>query len=110
MKSPFSRPRITSPEIVNGIRKALKDDAAGNKDCTMTDLDMACDILDDYIEILSRPTISPAVEELLRDYEPRWTTHPMSIWNQLRRAMEAERGNVIGEGKSWDHDAKEWQI
>lgn len=33
------------------IRKALKDDAAGNAKCTMTDLDSACDLIDELIKI-----------------------------------------------------------
>lgn len=36
-----------SPEIIRRTRRALKDDAAGNRECTMTDLDLACDMLDE---------------------------------------------------------------
>ncbi len=39
-----------SPEVIRSIRKALKDDAAGNRDCTMTDLDLACDMLDELLQ------------------------------------------------------------
>lgn len=35
--------------VVRETRKALKDDAAGNCRCTMTDLDIACDILDEIL-------------------------------------------------------------
>lgn len=36
-----------SVEVIRRTRKALKDDAAGNRSCTMTDLDLACDMLDE---------------------------------------------------------------
>jgi hypothetical protein len=36
-----------SPEVIRRTRKALKNDAAGNRGCTMTDLDLACDMLDE---------------------------------------------------------------
>lgn len=39
-----------SEETVRLLIKALKDDAAGNCPCTMTDLDLACNILSNYIE------------------------------------------------------------
>jgi len=40
-----------SRETILEIRKALKDDAAGNKACTMTDLDMAYDMLGELLSI-----------------------------------------------------------
>ena len=38
-------------EAVQRIRKALKDDTAGNSKCTMTDLDSACDLIDELIKL-----------------------------------------------------------
>ncbi len=38
-------------ESIKRTRKALKDTAAGNSECTMTDLDFACNMLDELILI-----------------------------------------------------------
>jgi hypothetical protein len=35
---------------ISRIRESLKDCAAGNSQCTMTDLDLACDMLDALVE------------------------------------------------------------
>lgn len=40
-----------SPEVIRRTRKAIKDDAAGNRACTMTDLDLACDMLDEMTKL-----------------------------------------------------------
>jgi hypothetical protein len=40
--------------IVERVRKALRDDAAGNKQCTMTDLDSAVEMLTELIELKKR--------------------------------------------------------
>lgn len=41
-------------EVVERIRKALKDDVAGNAKCTMTDLDLACEMLSELATIKRR--------------------------------------------------------
>ena len=43
-----------STETIRGIQRALVDDAAGNKPCTMTDLDMAVKMLERLIEVEER--------------------------------------------------------
>ena len=43
--------RFSVGTILN-IRKALKDHAAGNKECTMTDMDFACDMLEEFAKSL----------------------------------------------------------
>jgi hypothetical protein len=40
-----------SIKAIKEIRKALKDESAGNSQCTMTDLDLACDMLDELVLI-----------------------------------------------------------
>lgn len=39
---------------IQEIRQSLKNDAAGNSRATMTDLDLACDILDAYVGLMER--------------------------------------------------------
>ena len=51
-----------------------------------------------------------ALMELLTQYEPKWTTHSQSIWNRVRREIEAINGNVIPSHYSWDHDEKKWVL
>jgi hypothetical protein len=45
-----------SADIIRRTRKALKNDAAGNDRCTMTDLDLACDMLDELERLNQRLT------------------------------------------------------
>lgn len=48
LREPNNIPKTRfSTEVIIRTRNALKDDAAGNRDCTMTDLDLACDMLDE---------------------------------------------------------------
>ena len=39
------------PNDIKRVIDALKNDAAGNKSCTMTDLDSACDMLQSLLDI-----------------------------------------------------------
>ncbi len=39
------------PKRILDIREALKNDSAGNKPCTMTDLDAACDMLSELMSM-----------------------------------------------------------
>jgi hypothetical protein len=48
-------PRFSTEAILR-TRRALKDDAAGNVPCTMTDLDLACDMLDELIKFQTQQT------------------------------------------------------
>lgn len=52
----------------------------------------------------------PAIMELLIDNEPKWKTHPLSIWNRVRREIETLNGNIISEALSWNPDTKEWEM
>lgn len=51
-----------------------------------------------------------AIKELLKMNEPNWTTHPQSIWNRVRREIEALNGNIISDALSWNPTTKEWQL
>lgn len=51
-----------------------------------------------------------AIMELLIDSEPKWKTHQESIWNRVRREIEALKGNIISEALSWNPDTKEWEL
>jgi hypothetical protein len=42
-------------EVIQRVRKALKDDAAGDAPCSTSDLDLACEMLDDLILLNSLP-------------------------------------------------------
>ena len=59
------------------------------------------------------------IKELLANHEPKWKTHQQSIWNRVRREIEALNGNIISEALngniisealSWNPDTKEWEL
>lgn len=56
-------------ESIQRVIKSIKDDAAGNCPCTMTDLDLACDMLEEYIrdvtELRARLDIADPDDETL---------------------------------------------
>lgn len=51
-----------------------------------------------------------AIKELLANHEPNWKTHQQSIWNRVRREIEALNGNIISDALSWNPDTKEWEL
>lgn len=45
------------------------------------------------------------------EFEPKWVTHPMSLWNRARRLITlVETGEVLSDAKSYDAKADEWRI
>lgn len=77
-----------SRETILEIRKALKDDAAGNKDCTMTDLDMACDMLGELLSIKH-------LENRLIDMCKIYFAHPHTCSKTKKKAMRKNFREVL---------------
>lgn len=43
--------------------------------------------------------------------EPKWVTHPMSVWNRARRLIVLlETGEEISMAKSYDADTRQWKL
>ena len=51
-------------ETIKAVRSALKNDAAGNRICTMTDLDLACDMLDELARLIEISILKTKIQEL----------------------------------------------
>lgn len=44
------------------------------------------------------------------EHEPKWKTHPMSVWNRVRRRIHKLQGEEISEAKSFNPDTQEWEL
>ncbi len=58
-----------------------------------------------------REKLASLIEDVCRDHEPNWKTHPMSKWNQLRRYLHNLRtGGCISEALSWNTVTEQWEL
>lgn len=61
-------------------------------------------------QLLAQGKQMAVFHELLREVEPRWATHPASVWNRARRAVERLNGKEISEAMSWNAATSSWQL